>query len=221
MITADYVSLALNESQIYLLTMTDSILARIKGVLLSPVQTFREIKQESDASVYKYFFTIVVINSILSSLVFIGWLFAHPFFDVIKYEPTADIGGYLISFVILVIAGFFLSLVWALWLHVFVYALGGRQGVMQTLKAQLYGFTPFMLLGWIMVPFGIGAIIGAIWSFVVTIIGVREIQEMSTGRAAAALIAAIVIAAIASLLVVGAVVIQIASGLFSPIAPTL
>jgi len=199
--------------------MTDSIPARIKGILLSPVRTFREVRTESDFSVYKYYLTIVVINSILSSLVFIGWLFAHPFFDVIKFEPTADVGGVLITLIILIIAGFFLSLVWALWVHVFVYALGGRKGVMQTIKAQLYGFTPFMLLGWIMVPFGIGAIIGGIWSFVITILGIREIQEISTGRAAAALIAAIVIATAAALVVVGAVVLQIASGLFSPVGP--
>ena len=220
-ITGDYVSLALNETLIHLLTMTDSILGRIKGMLLSPVQTFHEVRTESDFSVYKYFLTIVVINSIFSSLVFIGWLFSHPLFGIIKYNPSADFVGVLATIIILVIAGFFLSLVWALWLHIFVYALGGRKGVMQTIKAQLYGFTPFMLLGWIMIPFGIGVIVGGIWSFVITAIGIREVQEITTGRATIALVTAIVVAAVILLLVFGAVLIQATSSLFFQLGPSL
>ncbi len=201
--------------------MTDSIPARIKDVLLSPVHAFHEIKQEGAEPVYRYFLTIVVINSLLSAIVFIFWLFSHPIFSVIKYNPSADVGGFIITFIILLIAGYFLSILWALWLHVLVYAFGGRKGVMETVKTQLYAFTPFMLLGWIMVPFGIGAIIGGIWSFFLTVIGVREVQEISTGRAAGAVIVTIVIGVIALLLTFGAVLLEVASGTFFQVAPTL
>jgi len=47
-----------------------------------------------------------------------------------------------------------------------------------------------MLIGWI--PF-IGGIIGFMWSLVVSILGVRELQEISTAKAVIAVILAVVI----------------------------
>ncbi len=63
---------------------------------------------------------------------------------------------------------------------------GGTKDIEQTIKTVMYASTPFLLLGWI--PF-IG-IFGALWSFILWIIGVKELHEISSGRAAAAVILA-------------------------------
>ena len=59
----------------------------------------------------------------------------------------------------------------------------------QTFKALMYGATPSLLLGWIPV---IG-FLAAIWALIVEIIGIRQLHEISTGRAVAAVILAIII----------------------------
>jgi len=61
-----------------------------------------------------------------------------------------------------------------------------------------YGSTPSLLLGWM--PF-IGFIFG-IWSMIVSIIGVRRLHEISTGRAVLAyLLGAIIIPLIIILII--------------------
>jgi hypothetical protein len=85
--------------------------------------------------------------------------------------------------------GFICTLIFAAWLHLWVYLLGGREGIMQTFKAIIYGNTPRLILGWI--PF-IGFIF-ALWSLVLGILGVRELQEISSGKAILAFAIAIMI----------------------------
>ena len=51
-------------------------------------------------------------------------------------------------------------------------------------KAVLYSATPTVLLGWIpLISF-----IAVLWSLVLRIIGIRELHEITTGRAVLALI---------------------------------
>jgi hypothetical protein len=60
---------------------------------------------------------------------------------------------------------------------------------MQTIKAIIYGHTPRLLLGWI--PF-VGFIF-MLWSLVLGILGIRELQEISTARAILAVAIAVMI----------------------------
>jgi len=71
----------------------------------------------------------------------------------------------------------------------FVWLLGGRKDYFQTLKALIYGSTPGLLISWIPI---IG-FIGTLWTLILVTFGIQELQEMSTGRAVAAVILAIVI----------------------------
>jgi len=82
-----------------------------------------------------------------------------------------------------------LTLLFAAWLHLWVYLLGGRKGIMQTFKAIIYAHTPRLLLGWIPV---IGFIF-MLWSLVLGVLGIRELQEISTGKAILAVVIAIII----------------------------
>ena len=84
---------------------------------------------------------------------------------------------------------FVLVFIGAAWLHLFVYLLGGRKGYIRTLKAVTFGSTLSMLFGWI--PF-VGILAG-IWSLVLEVLGIWELQEMTTARAALAVILAILV----------------------------
>lgn len=68
---------------------------------------------------------------------------------------------------------------------------------MQTVNAVIYGSTPRLLLGGI--PF-VG-IIFTLWSLILGILGVRELQDLSTGKAILAVAIAVIIPLIIMILV--------------------
>jgi len=171
--------------------MAVSLVDRMKGFLLAPGETFRKISDEEPAAVYKYLAAIVVIDAVLTALVSVIFFYNHPIKGIIESSGVADVGSFAIFLVLAFFILFIGSIVLALWTHIWVYAVGGRKGVMTTVKAVLYGLTPFMLIGWI--PF-VGWVIGIVWSFILTIIGIRELQGLSTGRAAVGVILSYVIA---------------------------
>ncbi len=98
--------------------------------------------------------------------------------------------AFLISLFAIFINGFIV--------HVFVLLFGGEKGYIQTLKTVMYANTPALILGWI--PFI--NIIGAIWTFVLMILGIRECQEISTGRAVLVMIIPIVLVLILGILII-------------------
>ncbi len=92
-------------------------------------------------------------------------------------------------FILVLIGGIIGVFIDGLWLHLWVYLVGGRNGVGQTIKAVMYGATPSYLLGWIPIV----NIIALIWALIVGIIGVRQLHALSTGKAVLAVIIAIAI----------------------------
>ena len=167
----------------------------IKGFLLSPVETFQKDRKADLGDALKYFLVLVLVNTVLSviiSLVALSsiWAAYSSIFEGLGIALPAAAGFGIVIFAILMIFVTLLALfIGAAWLHLWVYILGGRKGYLETLKAIAYGDTPSLLLGWIPV---IG-IIGGIWSLILLILGIRELHEISTGRAALALILAIVV----------------------------
>ena len=165
---------------------------KIKGFLISPVETFQKVKDENLGPLMKYFVVLAVIFSILWAIIFAAMASAMTAMMPIKMPFMGAAAGGLaavtmfISYLILLIIGLFIG---AAIVHIFVYLLGGRKGYTQTVKAIGYGMTPSLLLGWI--PF-IGIIAG-IWALIVEIIGIRELQEMSTGKAVLAMILPLII----------------------------
>lgn len=95
---------------------------------------------------------------------------------VLFLTALGAVGVYVISVV--------LAPVLALWTHLWVYLLGGRKGLDQTMKATFYASTPTLLFSWI--PYIIFASI--LWDVGLSIMGVRTYQKMGTGRAAVAVI---------------------------------
>ncbi len=168
---------------------------KTKGFLLSPTETFNSVKDEDWGGSISYFAKWLIIFGILIAVIIVVafaviWAFIAPF---LPPEMPVDISGFLafgvaivavIALIATIIGGLIGILIGSLWMHIWVYIVGGRKGVGQTIKAMAYGNTPALLLGWI--PF-LG-IIFSIWTWVVQIIGIRQLHEISTGRAALAYI---------------------------------
>jgi hypothetical protein len=111
----------------------------------------------------------------------------------------------VIIFLGAIIWGIILVFIGGAWLHLWVYILGGRKGYIQTVKSLMYGSTPLLLIGWI--PFV--SIIGEIWAFVLQILGVRELHEISTGRAIGAVIIAILVPVIIAIIIAAALFVAV------------
>ncbi|NYT08235.1 MAG: YIP1 family protein [Methanomicrobiales archaeon] len=167
----------------------------VKGMLLSPVETFQKVRKADLGDALKYFMILVVINAVLSviiSLVALSsmWAVYSSIFEGLGIAVPAAAGfGIVVIAILMIFVNLLVLFIAAAWLHLWVYILGGRKGYVETLKAIAYGNTPHLLIGWIpLIGF-----IGSIWSFVLYILGVRELHEVSTGRAALALILAVVV----------------------------
>jgi hypothetical protein len=185
----------------------------VKGFILSPTETFQKVRGADLGDTLKYYLILVVINTILTvivSLVALSavWTMFNSLLPGLGLgAPTLAGFGIVIFAILMIFLSVVILFIAAAWLHLWVYLLGGRKGYLETLKAIAYADTPSLLLGWIPV---IG-IIGAIWSFILSIIGIRELHEMTTGRAAIAVILAVVIVFIIIILVAAALFITAVS----------
>ena len=75
--------------------MAVSLVDKIKGFLLAPGETFRKIKDEEPAAVYKYLAAIVVIEAVLVALVSVVFFYNHPIKGIIESSGVADVGGFV------------------------------------------------------------------------------------------------------------------------------
>ncbi|MFA4859265.1 YIP1 family protein [Methanoregula sp.] len=165
--------------------MIDLLIARLKGFLLDPVETFRKSRDDDSRVLFFYFGALFLLNAILSARIGLFFGIRNILLPSgMSLGSTAMLTGF---FIIMMYSVIFILLLTA-WIHLWVYLFGGRKGIMQTFKAILYGDTPNLLLGWI--PF-IG-IIFTLWSLVLGVLGIRELQEISTRNAVLAVTIAII-----------------------------
>jgi len=167
----------------------------MKGFLLSPVETFRKVRDTDLGDSLRYYLLLLAINAVLSAIVNLSiagsvWMvFSDLFKQAGLAVPAVAGAGVIIIALVMIIVQFVLVFIGAAWLHLFVYLLGGRRGYLQTLKAITFGSTPAMLFGWI--PFA--GLLAAIWSLVLGFFGIRELQDVTTIKAALAVILAIMV----------------------------
>lgn len=196
---------------------------KTKGFLLSPTETFNNVKEEGWGGSISYFAKWLIIWAILLTIIFaalivwirgmlVSWADLYPEIDIAQLTAWFDLfaGPMVIGFgIAAVISGLIGILVGSLWMHIWVYIVGGRKGVGQTIKAMAYGSTPTLLLGWIPIL----NIITGIWTLVVQIIGIRQLHEVSTGRAVLAyIIGAIIIPIIVFVIVFSAMLAALPPG---------
>ncbi len=165
--------------------MINTLIDKAKGFLIAPVEMFQQSRTDEPAAVFTYFVALLLVNAIFSALI------AAVALNTLSMFAGLNLGIPLpaIVFVAALFGGFIFTLVFSAWLHLWVYIFGGRKGFMQTLNAMIYGHTPRLLFGWI--PF-IGFIF-TLWSLVLNIIGIRELQEIDTVKATIAVAIAVMI----------------------------
>ena len=167
----------------------------MKGFLLTPVETFRTVRDTDLGDSLKYYLILLAINAVLSAIVSlaiasaVGTTITSIFTQAGIPLPAVTGAGVIGIALMMIIVQFVLVFIGAAWLHVFVWLLGGRRGYLQTLKAIIFGSTPTMLFGWI--PF-IGFLAG-LWSLVLGIFGLQELQNMTTLKALLAIFFSIMI----------------------------
>lgn len=192
----------------------------IKKIITSPVNFFREVKDENLGTSYAFYAKLLVIFAILFTavLVVIIWRMISMIFGLFTSVLTLfgipaeavsiNIQGWfglgleimaVVMLISIIIGGLIGILVGSGWMHIWVYLCGGRKGIKQTIKAMAYGSTPWLLLGWI--PY-VG-IIGGIWCIITSIIGIKQLHEISTPKAILAyLLGAIIIPLIIPLIII-------------------
>ncbi|MBN1762931.1 MAG: YIP1 family protein [Methanomicrobia archaeon] len=135
--------------------MVLSIVERIKGFLFTPSETFDASREDTLGDALTYFVIILVIYAVLSAIIaavaisllsgMLG-MFGVPAMPFgAAMGPTLAVG----VFIGLLVGGIVGVFIGGLWLHLWVYLVGGRNGLVQTIKAVIYGDTPSLLLGWI------------------------------------------------------------------------
>ncbi|NAS89185.1 hypothetical protein C4E24_05545 [ANME-1 cluster archaeon AG-394-G21] len=184
--------------------MVLSIRERIRGFLFSPSETFDASKEDTIGDAFKYFIVILAIYAVLSAIigaVAFQWIlgmsseFLPPGALPLEVQQLGAAMGPLFAVVLflgVLVSGIIEAFIIGLWSHLWVYLIGGRNGIGQTIKAVMYGMTPSCLVGWIPIV----SIIAGIWTLIVGIVGIRQLHKLSTGKAVLAVILAIIIPAI-------------------------
>jgi hypothetical protein len=167
--------------------------ARITGILLHPSGEFPKARDESLRQVLLYFISLLAVYVLLTLVAGFGYLYL-----------TGNSGSFLhftsrwqaYFFALTLIGGIAGFLIMMLWLHLWVYLLGGRKGMKQTIKAVLYAQTPAFLLLWIPLP-GIARwfllSLVAIWVIWILMAGIRQLHEVTGTVAFAAVIIPLVV----------------------------
>lgn len=187
-----------------------SFVTKIKGFLLKPAETFQTYKSESLGAAYQYYIVLLVIFTIFFGIVAVGFdlTFMTATIQTLSQVPGMEwvaafsaFGAFVVAFdVFALYLMFIISIFWiflsGLILHCFALLLDADKGYVQTIKALMYSYTPYFLFGWI--PYV--NIIAAVWSLVLLALGVRELQEISTGKAVLVVLIPIILAFIGLLL---------------------
>ena len=162
---------------------------KMRGFLFNPSESFWKVADEGTRYTLLYFLIITVIYAVLSTIMATRGVFNHPFLALFGFRSGFGRIELLVPKFLAVLAfSWLFALIYALLLHFWVWLIGGKKGLSRTVRSVLYSLTALMLVGW--VPY-IGPLIGLLWTVVVGIIGIGELQNMSRFWAAAAVIMAI------------------------------
>jgi len=162
-----------------------------KGIsfLRSPGVSFENEKETKLTEAFKYMLVLALVTTILGSLVTtmsMGFLTGMiPTYAEGLAAPMIFVISLVLGYLGLTIG----SVIWGLWLHLWAYVVGARNGLEQTLKAVVYGQTPPYLLGWIPLV----NVFVAIWALVLHGMGIMKYHSITAGRTALAIIIALTI----------------------------
>lgn len=163
--------------------------SKAKGLISKPTHTFRAVEGDTLGDAIKYAaIWYIILGALYGLFTALTLKVADTMFDIPDWMTNL---GFLLIPIMAIAWGIFAIigiLILGAWQHLWVVICRGRKGYKQTVKACSYGGTPSYLLGWI--PY-IGGILGLIGALIVTTIGLRELHQISTGRAITACLLAI------------------------------
>jgi hypothetical protein len=183
----------------------------IKGVLMTPAETFAKMKREGGLGVPLLF---MVLWGTLGSIVALAYQFllhlAAPSMggdaaQITAMQAMGISGGMLVGYAVLmpvfmVVTAFLGGGL----LHLSLMICGGaKQPFETTFRTYCYATGAASMLQ--IVP-GCGALIYAVWGLVSTCIGIAKTHEISTGRAVCAVLLPTVVCCVGVLFIAGAVV---------------
>ncbi len=192
-----------------------NFIEKVKGFLLEPSKTFDASKDDTLIEALKYYLIIAAIHSVFLILL---WMFVSsgnfvlpPSYILLPLYVTLfgsvfgkywgitvgqGIEGVLLIFLILLIFRTLRVFIGGAILHTCLKIVGRKKGITQTIKALIYGSTPAFLFHWIPIV----SFFAVMWSLVLEIIGTRQLQEITTGRAIVAVFMSIIIVVILSVI---------------------
>ncbi|MCK5022990.1 MAG: YIP1 family protein [Candidatus Aenigmarchaeota archaeon] len=155
-----------------------------KGIsfLTEPTKSFDSVKKTSFGDAFKYMAILAIITAVLSPPVS---SIISALSGVGAFEPVVFVSTMVFGYIAILIG----SLIWGLWLHLWVYIFGAKGQIEQTIKTVFYAGTPSYLLGWL--P-GINIIAG-ICTLLLTGTGVMRLHGMAGPKTTLAMIIAILI----------------------------
>ncbi|MDD1716413.1 MAG: YIP1 family protein [Methanolinea sp.] len=196
--------------------MSLSVPDKIKNILFNPTFAFRKVRDERARDSIQYLLTLTAVYAGMSAVMAALTLFVHPFFGGLDpgSDPVTDPFIFAAGIITILVVTLAIAVVFGLWLHLFVYLLGGRKGVRQTEKTVIYSLTPTLIMGWIPM---IGPLIGGIWSVLIAVIGLKELQDLPDTKSALAVILAILIAGFLILVLFWAMIIAMMPMFVNPV----
>ena len=199
----------------------------VKGLLVSPVETFIELRSSAISKSYQYYVLLLLIYTVIVGIISATSSLMTYYNMVIQYASIPLIGSFLISkmellkpvFVnmslfsvyLLFLLLFFGIFIKGLFLHAFVLLFGGEQGVTKTIQVLMYSVTPFFLIGWI--PYI--SIFGLLWAVILCVLGFHIFQQIPIWKAALVVVipTLFVILGLVLLLMVSTALTKIPSGI--------
>lgn len=176
--------------------------------LTAPTNSFDAEKKTPIGEAFKYMLILAIIMSFLGALISAASVsFASVFIPPEAAAFTNPIFIFVTVLVTFYIGIIITSLLEGLWLHLWAYVVGAKNGLEQTMKSVFYGQTPTYLLGWIPVV----NIITVVWSLVLTGIGLMRLHGITGGKAALAIIIAVLI----PIIIIGALFATLLASLIS------
>lgn len=171
---------------------TVSLIKKVKGFLIEPSKTYDASKEDtlSDATIY---FVILVIIFAIFKVISSG-----VFFSLGLKEA-------LLTGIFILIPHIVMIFIYGAILHIGVYIVGGKNDIYQTIKVLMYAYTPTSLFAVIVSIFlnGIFVFLLWLWGLLLIILGIRQLQEITTNRALIAVFIWIVVLSLLLILIMG------------------
>lgn len=157
---------------------------KTRALLSQPTETFQSVRNEAARPVLHYFWTLLGLFSTLSTLAHLSNIKL-----LIELESLPDVAGFILLIVLFIVLRFLLGLlvvgIIAGCVHLAITKLGAERPFRETLKIIIYAMTPFMLFGWLPIPYIALPLLA--WSFWLAILGIGEVQHLPQKKAAIAM----------------------------------